>query len=155
MKQETEVCATSCSSFLHKHKQTVFQDTALKQFQSSVCQLAWAAVAVQWEAAADSGSSLRTDVTTPSRQNVLFPTEASPSWCKYFWGANVKYFSRLQLGLGGLVVAVAGLSHRYAGWCVVSASASLHPADPGYLATGSSTAEPRIMPDPRTIMTHH
>ena len=36
MKQETEVCATSCSSFLHKHKQTVFQDTALKQFQSAV-----------------------------------------------------------------------------------------------------------------------
>ena len=47
------------------------------------------------------------------------------------------------------MVAVAGLSHRYAGWCVVSASASLHPADPGYLAAGSSTAEPRIMPDPR------
>ena len=99
MKQETEVCATSCSSFLHKHKQTVFQDTALKQFQS--CQLAWAAVAVQWEAAADSGSSLRTDVTTPSRQNVLFPTEASPSRCKYFLGQMLNIFLGCSSGWAG------------------------------------------------------
>ena len=107
-------------------------------------------MAVQWEAAADSSSSLRTDVTRHPVVKTYFSQLKLPHLGgANIFGANVKYFSRLQLGLGGLGVAVAGLSHRYAGWCVVSASASLHPADPGYLAAGSSTAEPRIMPDHR------
>ena len=77
-------------------------------------------MAVQWEAAADSGSSLRTDVTRHPVVKTYFSQLKLPHLGgANIFGANVKYFSRLQLGLGGLGVAVAGLSHRYAGWCVV------------------------------------